>query len=239
MNAGQTTDPPRRYGGNSQAPVLTELPRWYLGLVIAPVRTIQEFVRRQANWVGLVTLLIVAIVNLIVVIALGVRSLWLGSVDGVDAGTVFLLTLGEMISITLLATLLLVLALLAHGFSRMLGGNGSFLGMLSGLMLLSILTLLSLATSQVLTLARLSDVWSPSGLIEETLTVTAVNWIMYLWPFTLAFILVRENYQLTTGRAVVSWLGASAIVFVIVAVPILLFLLLLYGLGSSMGYGPA
>ena len=77
------------------------------------------------------------------------------------------------------------------------------------------------------------------GLIEETLTVTAVNWIMYLWPFTLAFILVRENYQLTTGRAVVSWLGASAVVFVIVAVPILLFLLLLYGLGSSMGYGQA
>ena len=101
MNAGQTTDPPRRYGGNSQAPDLTELPRWYLGLIIAPVRTIQEFVRRQAKWVGLVTLLIVAIVNLIVVIALGVRSLWLGSVDGVDAGTISLLILGELIGITL------------------------------------------------------------------------------------------------------------------------------------------
>ena len=207
MNTGQTTGQPRQYGDSPQAPDLTELPRWYLGLIIAPVRTIQEFVRRQAKWVWLVTLLIVAIVNLIVVIALGVRSLWLGSVDGVDAGTISVLILGEMISITLLVTLLLVLALLAHGFSRMLGGNGSFLGMLSGLMLLSILTLLSLATSPVLTLARLSDVWSPSGLIEETLTVTAVNWIMYLWPFTLAFILVRENYQLTTGRAVVSWLG--------------------------------
>ena len=239
MNAGQTTDPPRRYGGTSQAPDLTELPRWYLGLIIAPVRTIQEFVRRQAKWVGLVTLLIVAIVNIIVVIALGVRSLWLGSVDGVDAGTISLLILGELIGITLLVALLFVLALLAHGFSRMLGGKGSFLGMLSGLMLLSILTLLSFATSPVLTLARLSDVWSPSGLIEETFAVTAVNWIMYLWPFTLAFILVRENYQLTTGRAVVSWLGASAVVFVIVAVPILLFLLLLYGLGSSMGYGQA
>ena len=225
---------------NSQAPDLTELPRWYLGLIIAPVRTIKEFVRRQAKWVGLVTLLIVAIVNLIVVIALGVRSLWLGSVDGVDAGTISLLILGELIGITLLVALCsFVLALLAHGFSRMLGGKGSFLGMLSGLMLLSILTLLSFATSPVLTLARLSDVWSPSGLIEETLAVTAVNWIMYLWPFTLAFILVRENYQLTTGRATLSWLGASAIVFVIVAVPILLFLLLLYGLGSSMGYGQA
>ena len=240
MNAGQTTDPPRRYGGNSQAPELTELPRWYLALVIAPVRTIKEFVRRQANWVGLVTLLIVAIVNIIVAIVLGVRSLWLGSVDGVDAGTISLLILGEMISITLLVVLLFVLALLAHGFSRMLGGNGSFLGMLSGLMLLSILTLLSLATSPVLTLARLSDVWSPSGLIEETLAVTAVNWIMYLWPFTLAFILVRENYQLTTGRAVVSWLGASAVVFVIVAVPVLLFILfLLFAIDSSMGYGQA
>ena len=239
MDTGQTTGQPPQYGHNFQAPDLTELPRWYLALVIAPVRTIQEFVRRQAKWVGLVTLLIVAIVNLIVVIALGVRSLWLGSVDGVDAGTISLLILGELISIALLVVLLFVLSLLAHGFSRMLGGKGSFLGMLSGLMLLSILTLFTLVTSTAFTLARLSDVWSSAGAIEYWLVVWAVNWMVYLWPFTLAIILVRENYQLTTGRAVVSWLGASAVVFVIVAVPILLFLLLLYSLGSSMGYGQA
>ena len=239
MDTGQTTGQPPQYGHNSQAPDLTELPRWYLALVIAPVRTIQEFVRRQANWVGLVTLLIVAIVNLIVAIVLGVSSILFDSVSAVDPGTVSLLVLGEMISIALLVVLLFVLSLLAHGFSRMLGGKGSFLGMLSGLMLLSILTLFTLVTSTAFTLARLSDVWSSAGAIEYWLVVSAVNWLVYLWPFTLAIILVRENYQLTTGRATLSWLGASAVVFVIVAVPIALFVLLLYGLGSSMGYGQA
>ena len=94
MDTGQTTGQPPQYGHNFQAPDLTELPRWYLALVIAPVRTIQDYVRRQANWVGLVTLLIVAIVNLIVVIALGGSSILFDSVSAVDAGTVSLLVPG-------------------------------------------------------------------------------------------------------------------------------------------------
>ena len=239
MDTGQTTGQPRQYGDSPQSPDLTELPRWYLALVIAPVRTIKEFVSRQANWVGLVTLLIVAIVNLIVAIVLGVGSILFDPVSAVDPGTVSLVVLGELISIALLVVLLFVLALLAHGFSRLLGGNGAFLGMLSGLMLLSILTLFTLVTSTAFTLARLSDVWSSAGAIEYWFVVWAVSWMVYLWPFTLAIILVRENYQLTTARATLSWLGASAVVFVIVAVPIALFVLLLYGLGSSMGYGQA
>ena len=111
--------------------------------------------------------------------------------------------------------------------------------MWSGLMFLNILVLFNLVLSTAFTLVNSYAQWSPQGVLGLMLPLAALRLLVFLWMFVLAFILVRENYQLTTARATLSWLGASAVVFVIIAVPILLFLLLLYGLGSSMGYGQA
>ena len=218
---------------------LRTLLRWYIGLVIRPSPTIREIVGRRAIWAGPVTLLVVLIVNIIFSIPFVASSIGEGSVSFDEALAIRSVILGDFVVITVLVTLSLVLSLLTHAFARLLGGTGIFVGMWSGLMFLNILVLFNFVFSTAFTLVNSYAQWSPQGVQGLSLPLAALRLLVFLWMFVLAFILVRENYQLTTGRAVVSWLGASAVVFVIVAVPILLFLLLLYGLGSSMGYGQA
>ncbi|MDY6834758.1 MAG: YIP1 family protein [Chloroflexota bacterium] len=138
---------------------------------------------RPMGWGGLLIVLVFFVV---------VISLYRGSVQLIN-DVLRIEVLGDVVVWILLFVVgLLIAALVLHLCSRMLGGNGSYGGLASGLCF-SCLPLVLLAPITIL----------HTALGVESLTIWGLSvFIIVLWGFVLAVIAVRENYAFSYKRAV-------------------------------------
>ena len=199
---------------------------WYIGLIVRPVSTLREIVDARPVALGLLTLLVVALLN-------GAISIGLQPDTDVSSDVAEVQNEVGVVSVIVWAIVAAMFAtmyfgftsLIAHIISKLLGGNGAYTGMWAGLMMLSILSLIPVIPSLLDALAKgfgeavVGDT-SPFGGIAGVVRI-----VVAIWTLILAVILIRENYRLSTGVAVLS----SVIwIFVTIVIPFaLLFLLLL------------
>ena len=209
---------------------LRTLLRWYIGLIVRPVSTLREIVAARPVALGLLTLLIVAVLNGVISIGLQLNQ---DVSSGIGTSGLASIVVWAILTAILLTIYLGFSSLIAHVVSTLLGGNGAYTGMLTGLMMLSILSLISsipalldaLATS--IGEAAVGD-RSPFGLIAALGRIAVAIWMVIL-----AVIIIRENYRLSTGVAVFSWVIWG---FVAIGIPIsLMVFLLVLALGSIAG----
>ena len=201
---------------------------WYIGLIVRPVTTLREIVDARPLGLGLLTLLVVAILN--GAISIGLQLDQDVSSDIATSGLASIVVWAILTAI-FVTIYLGFSSLIAHVVSRLLGGNGAYTGMLTGLMMLSILSLIPsipvllgvLATS----IGEAAGGASPFGPIAAIVRI-----VVAIWMIILAVILIRENYRLSTGVAVLSWF-----IWVIIAVviPISLIILLIILALSNIG----
>ena len=199
---------------------------WYIGLIVRPVSTLREIVDARPVALGLLTLLVVAILNGAISIGLQLDTDVSSDVAEVQNEVGVVSVIVWAIVAAMFATMYFgFTSLIAHIISRLLGGNGAYTGMWAGLMMLSILSLIPVIPSLLDALAKgfgeaaVGDT-SPFGGIAYVVRI-----VVAIWTLILAVILIRENYRLSTGVAVLS----SVIwIFVTIVIPFaLLFLLLL------------
>ena len=192
---------------------------WYIGLIVRPVSTLREIVDARPVALGLLTLLVVAILN--GAISIGLQPDQDVSSDIATSGLASIVVWAILTAI-FVTIYLGFSSLIAHVVSRLLGGNGAYTGMWAGLMMLSILSLIPVIPSLLDALAKgfgeaaVGDT-SPFGGIAGTVRI-----VVAIWTLILAVILIRENYRLSTGVAVLS----SVIwIFVTIVIPFALFAL--------------
>ena len=116
---------------------------WYIGLIVRPVSTLREIVDARPLGLGLLTLLIVTILNGIVTFGLGIDTATFEEFtdENIAIGPAFVVVGAILFTIfTAIGTVLFTLVV--HLISRLFGGNGAYTGMLAGLMIISILSLI-------------------------------------------------------------------------------------------------
>ncbi len=170
----------------------------YIGLIVRPVHTIQQIVDDRPVGLGLLTLLIVAIANGIVTFGLGIDTATFEEFSGeeITIGTGFVV-IGALLFVAFVAVELGFFSVIVHFISKLFGGDGAYTGMLAGLMMLSVLSLIPLVPSLLDVLARGED-----GSTAFEAIATVVSLVVAVWSIVLAILLIRENYRLTTGMAV-------------------------------------
>ena len=207
----------------------------YIGLIVRPVHTLQQIVNDRPVGLGLLTLLIVAIANGIVTFGLGIDTSAFEefSDEEITIGAGFIV-IGTLLFVAFVAVELGFFSLIVHLISKLFGGDGAYTGMLAGLMMLSVLSLIPVVPSLLDVLARGED---ESSAFEAIATV--VSLVVAVWSIVLAILLIRENYRLTTGMAVLSGIASF---FAAIVVGVVLFILLIIvlvvivvGLGIATG----
>ncbi len=190
--------------------------RWYSGIFLRPVQTIQEIVNARPVGLGIVTLLFTAHLLAVVHWTAGYDPDWTRAEDLrfrlLNAG--FLIAVSVMLSLWVIATVV-VLTLVPHVVANALGGRGSFTGLLSGLMMSCSVFLLMIivALPIALVFALRSSPFVQIVIPVRDATMGAVEFITPLWLLILGGIVVRENYRMSAVRAVLT---------VLLSVPVLL-----------------
>lgn len=199
---------------------------WYIGLIVRPINTIQEIVDAKPVGLGLLTLFVVALVGALVGVGTGFDPTEANNEDVQFPDVSFGLVVSMSIVITLwVIPVFALLSLIPHVLARLFGGNGSYVGYLSGAAMIPVISLISTAVSAVLALALRTDGLEGAGSVVSTVVSLAVA----IWMIILTVLLIRENYRLTTGMAVVTFLvtvpiGAVAAVILGAILGILLLL---------------
>lgn len=192
----------------------------YIGLIVRPVHTIQQIAEERPIGLGLLTLLIVAIANGIVTFGLGIDTATFEEFtnEEIDVGVEFVV-IGTILFVGYIVMQLGFFSLIVHLISKLFGGEGAYTGMLAGLMMLSVLSLIPVVPSLIDVLVSGED---GSSALEAIAGV--VSLVVAVWSIVLAILLIRENYRLTTGMAVLSGIASF---FAAIVVGVILFILLL------------
>ncbi len=207
----------------------------YIGLIVRPVHTIQQIVDERPVGLGLLTLLIVAILNGVVSFGLGLDTATFEEFadEEINIGVGFVV-IGTLLFVAFVVVELGFFSLIVHLISKLFGGDGAYTGMLAGLMMLSILSLIPVVPSLLDVLVRGED---GSSAFEAIAGV--VSLVVLVWTIVLAILLIRENYRISTGIAVLSGIASF---FAAIVVGVILFILLIIvlvaivvGLGIATG----
>lgn len=207
----------------------------YIGLIVRPVHTIQQIVDERPVGLGLLTLLIVAILNGVVSFGLGLDTATFEEFadEEINIGVGFVV-IGTLLFVAFVVVELGFFSLIVHLISKLFGGDGAYTGMLAGLMMLSILSLIPVVPSLLDVLVRGED---GSSAFEAIAGV--VSLVVFVWTIVLAILLIRENYRISTGIAVLSGIASF---FAAIVVGVILFILLIIvlvaivvGLGIATG----
>ncbi len=210
---------------------------WYIGLIVRPVHTLQQIVEAKPVGLGLLTLLIVAIANGIVSFGLGLDTAFFEEFtdEEINVGVGFVV-FATLLFVAYVAVQYGFFSLIVHLISKLFGGDGAYTGMLAGLMMLSILSLIPVVPGVL-------DALAGEAVEGETSPFEAISVIVSLvvaiWTIILGIILIRENYRLTTGMAVLSGIAsffASIVVGVILFIlMIIVLVVIVVGLGIATG----
>ncbi len=162
----------------------------YIGLIVRPIHTIQQIVADRPVGLGLLTLLIVAIANGIVSFGLGIDTATFEEFtdEEINVGLGFVV-IGTLLFVGFVVVELGFFSLIVHLVSKLFGGDGAYTGMLAGLMMLSILSLIPVVPSLLDALVRGEDESSAFQAIA-----TVVSLVVFLWTIVLSILLIRENY---------------------------------------------
>ena len=208
---------------------------WYIGLIVRPIHTLQQIVDAKPVGLGLLTLLIVAIANGIVTFGLGIDTATFEEIadEEINVGVGFVV-IGTLLFVAYVAVNMGFFSLIVHLISKLFGGDGAYTGMLAGLMMLSVLSLIPVVPSLLDVLVRGVDEPSAFQAIAGL-----VSLVVGIWSIVLAILLIRENYRLSTGMAVLSGIASF---FAAIVVGVILFILLIIvliaiivGLGIATG----
>lgn len=198
---------------------------WYIGLIVRPVHTLQQIVEAKPVVLGLLTLLIVAIANGIVSFGLGLDTTFFEEFtdEEINVGVGFVV-FATLLFVAYVAVQFGFFSLIVHLISKLFGGDGAYTGMLAGLMMLSILSLIPVIPG--LLDAITSGIGeSAEGETSPFEAISAiVSLVVLVWTIILGIILIRENYRLTTGMAVLSGIASF---FAAIVVGVILFILMI------------
>ena len=111
------------------------------------------------------------------------------------------------------------------------------MGMLAGLMIISILSLILVIPGLLDALASGVGEMAEGDTSPFEVISTVVSIVVAIWSIILGIILIRENYRLSTGVAVVSVIASlfAAIVIVSGAIFFILVIIVLFGLAVATG----
>ena len=196
---------------------------WYIGLILRPIETIREIVMDRPVGLGLVTLLIVFIANGIISFGLGVDpdTFETFTDEEISIGPAVAI-IGAILFVGFAAFTIGISSLIVHLISKLFGGDGAYIGMLAGLMLLSILSLIPVVPGLLDVLVRGEDDSSVFASIAGVVSLAVA-----IWTVILGILLIRENYQLSTLLAVMSGI-ASFLVSIFVSVLVLLMVIFIW-----------
>lgn len=209
----------------------------YIGLIVRPIHTLQQIVEERPVGLGLLTLLIVAVANGIVTFGLGIDTATFEEFtdEEIDINLGFVV-IGTLLFVAYVTVNLGFFSLIVHLISKLFGGDGAYTGMLAGLMMLSILSLIPVIPGVLDALAGEAAEGETSPF--EAISVI-VSLVVAIWTIILGIILIRENYRLSTGMAVLSGIASF---FAAIVVGVILFILLIIvliaiivGLGIATG----
>lgn len=213
---------------------------WYIGLIVRPIHTLQQIVDAKPVGLGLLTLLIVAIANGVVSFGLGIDTTTFEEFadEEINVGVGFVV-IGTLLFVAYVAVNLGFFSLIVHLISRLFGGDGAYTGMLAGLMMLSVLSLIPVIPGLLDALASgIGEAAEGETSPFEAISVI-VSLVVAIWSIVLAILLIRENYGLSTGMAVLSGIASF---FAAIVVGVILFILLIIvlfvivvGLGIAAG----
>ncbi len=196
---------------------------WYVGLILRPIETIREIVAERPVGLGLVTLLIVFIANGIIRFGLGIDpgTFEQFSDEEISIGPVAAI-IGAILFVGFAAFATGISSLIVHLISKLFGGVGAYTGMLSGLLLLSALSLIPVVPGLIDVLIRGEGDSSVFAVIAG-----AVSIVVLIWYAILGILLIRENYQLSTLLAVLSGI-ASFLVSIFVTVIVIFMVIIIW-----------
>jgi hypothetical protein len=186
-----------------------------VGVMSQPVVTLRELTERpRVPWALIVTA-VIALISSLAGIGRADRGSQFGGLGG--TGSEFgpspelrrILVVGSVVLSPVLATIFLVVwAGILQGISRLLGGTGAYAGTLSGLGFAGVPYVLGIP-AQVLPLVFGTVGAALSGLVQFGLLI---------WVLVLDVIVVRENHDFSTGRAVAAVLLPIAVVILLLVV---------------------
>ena len=209
----------------------------YIGLIVRPIHTIQQIVADRPVGLGLLTLLIVAILNGVVSFGLGFDTAAFEEFtdEEISVGVGFVV-IGTILFVAFIAVELGFFSLIVHLISKLFGGDGAYTGMLAGLMMLSILSLIPVIPG--LLDALVGETAEGDSSPFEAISVI-VSLVVFIWTIILGIILIRENYRLSTGMAVLSgiasFIAAAIVAIVLFIVLIIVLVAIVVGLGIATG----
>ena len=209
----------------------------YIGLIVRPIHTIQQIVADRPVGLGLLTLLIVAILNGVVSFGLGFDTAAFDEFtdEEISVGVGFVV-IGTILFVAFVAVELGFFSLVVHLISKLFGGDGAYTGMLAGLMMLSILSVIPVIPG--ILDALVGETAEGDSSPFEAISVI-VSLVVFIWTIILGVILIRENYSLSTGMAVLSGIAsfiAAAIVAIILFILLIIVLVaIVVGLGIATG----
>ena len=207
----------------------------YIGLIVRPIHTIQQIVADRPVGLGLLTLLIVAILNGVVSFGLGFDTAAFDEFtdEEISVGVGFVV-IGTILFVAFVVVELGFFSLIVHLISKLFGGDGAYTGMLAGLMMLSILSLIPVIPGLLDALAGETAEGDSSPF--EAISVI-VSLVVFIWTIILGIILIRENYRLSTGMAVLSgiasFIAAAIVAIVLFIVLIIVLVAIVVGLGIA------
>ena len=209
---------------------------WYIGLIVRPVSTLREIVDARPVALGLLTLLIVAILNGLVSFAFGLETDTFTDFtdEDINIGPAVII-LGTLLFVAYVTVQLGFLSLIVHIISKLFGGNGSYSGMLAGLMMLSILSLILVIPGLLDALASGIGEAAEGDTSPFEAISTVVSLVVAIWSIILAIILIRENYRLSTGMAVLSGIASFFAAIVVGAILLILLFIVLVAVVLALG----
>ena len=205
----------------------------YIGLIVRPIHTIQQIVVDRPVGLGLLTLFGVALVGTLVGVGTGFDPKEASNEDVQFPDISFGLVVSMSIVITLwVIPVFALLSLIPHVLARLFGGSGAYAGFLSGAAMIPVISLISTAVSAVLALALRTDGLEGTG----SAVSSVVSLVVAIWMIVLTVLLIRENYRLTTGMAILTFLvtaligAVAALILGAILGMLLLLVFLIFGL---------
>ena len=209
---------------------------WYIGLIVRPVGTLREIVDARPLGLGLLTLLVVAILNGLVSFAFGLETDTFTDFtdEDINIGPAVII-LGTILFVAFVAVQLGFFSLIVHIISKLFGGSGAYTGMLAGLMMLSILSLIPVVPALLDALATGIGEASEGDTSPFEVIGLIVSLVVAAWIIILGIILIRENYRLSTGIAVLSGIASFFAAFVVGIILLFLLFIVLVAVVLALG----
>ena len=199
---------------------------WCVGIFLRPVKTIREIVAARPLKIGFVTLLVITLLSGLFSIGLGgsfdPESLSDEEVEITAAFTV----VGTILFVAGVLIVGAVFTLVLHVIAKLFGGNGAYAGMLAALLMMSVLNIVQIVPQALALAVSAGDSNSAFGAIASL-----AGLVVAIWSIVLGVIVIRENYQMSTGLALLSGVISFAAAFIVgIIVAIVFAIVLVVGL---------